>query len=120
MNYQEGQVSRYWDCTHKYGILLPKSFEEALWINQETGTHFWQKAIEKEMKAIKCALEFKDDDKMPVGQQHISTKYNGSNPNDATVGSSGHATGVPKVVTKGSKIVRESVATLLGLTSKQA
>jgi hypothetical protein len=44
-------------------------------------------------------------------------KYDGSDPNCATVGSSGHATGVPKVVTKGSKIVREYVATLLGLTT---
>jgi hypothetical protein len=26
---------------------------------------------------------------------HLSTKYDGSNPNRATVGSSGHATGVP-------------------------
>jgi hypothetical protein len=26
---------------------------------------------------------------------HISTRYDGSNPNHATVGSSGHATGVP-------------------------
>jgi hypothetical protein len=47
-----------------------------------------------------------------------STKYDGGNPNCATVGSSGHATGVPRVVTKGSKIVRKCVATLLGLTTK--
>jgi hypothetical protein len=63
--------SRYWDRTHKYGILLPKSVEEALRIDRETGTDFWQKAIEKEMKAIECAFEFKDDDQMPVGHQHI-------------------------------------------------
>jgi hypothetical protein len=63
--------SRYWDRTHKYGILLPKSIEEALRIDRETGTDFWRKAIEKEMKAIECAFEFKDDDKMPVGHQHI-------------------------------------------------
>jgi hypothetical protein len=29
--------SRYWDRTHKYGILLLKSVEEALWIDWETG-----------------------------------------------------------------------------------
>jgi hypothetical protein len=63
--------SRYWDRTHKYGILLPKSVEEALWIDWEMGTDFWQKAIKKEMKAIECAFEFKDDDQMPVGHQHI-------------------------------------------------
>jgi hypothetical protein len=63
--------SRYWSRTHKYGILLPKSVDEALRIDRETGTDFWQKAIEKEMKAIECAFEFKDDDQMPVGYQHI-------------------------------------------------
>jgi hypothetical protein len=63
--------SRYWDHTHKYGILLPKSIKEALRIDRETRTNFWQKAIEKEMKAIERAFEFKDDDKMPVGHQHI-------------------------------------------------
>jgi hypothetical protein len=63
--------SRYWYRTHKYGILLSKSVEKALWIDQETGTDFWQKAIEKEMKAIECAFQFKDDDQMPVGHQHI-------------------------------------------------
>jgi hypothetical protein len=64
--------SRYWDHTHKYGILLPKSIEEALWIDREMGTNLWQKAIKKEMKAIECAFEFsKDDKKMLVRHQHI-------------------------------------------------
>jgi hypothetical protein len=38
----------------------------------EKGTNFWQKAIKKEMKAIECAFEFKDNGKMPVGHQHIN------------------------------------------------
>jgi hypothetical protein len=63
----------YWERTHKYGILLPKSVKATLRINKETGTDFcWQKAIKLEMKAIECAFEFlRDDDKMPVGYQHI-------------------------------------------------
>ena len=32
--------SRYWDRTHKYGVLLPKSVAEALRIDNETGTTF--------------------------------------------------------------------------------
>jgi hypothetical protein len=48
-----------------------KDVEEALQIDKEPGIDFWQWAIEKEMKAIECAFEFKDDDKMPVGHQHI-------------------------------------------------
>jgi hypothetical protein len=63
--------SRYWERTHKYGILLPKSVKDALRIDKETGTDFWQKAIELEMKAIDCAFEFREDDKMPVGYEHI-------------------------------------------------
>ncbi len=33
--------ARYWDRTHKYGVLLPKSVEEALRIDRDTGTTFW-------------------------------------------------------------------------------
>jgi hypothetical protein len=63
--------ARYWQGTHKYGILVPKTVNEALKINKEAGTTFWAVAIQKEMKAIKPTLEFKDDDVMPVGQLHI-------------------------------------------------
>jgi hypothetical protein len=63
--------SRYWQRTHKYGIVVPKSVEEALCTDKETWTEFWTKAIEKEMKNIEPAFEFHDDDIMPVGYQHI-------------------------------------------------
>jgi hypothetical protein len=67
--------SRYWDWTHTYGILLSKTVKDALRINKDTGTDFWQRAIELEMKAIDCAFEFRDDDKMPVGYQHIDCQH---------------------------------------------
>jgi hypothetical protein len=63
--------SRYWGRTHKYGILLPKSVEEALRIDRETGTDLWQKAIEREMKTIECAFQFPEDSKPPPGHQRI-------------------------------------------------
>jgi hypothetical protein len=63
--------SRYWSRTHKYGVQLPKTVEEAMQIDRETGTNFWQKAIEKEMKTIMIALEFKDNDVMPIGHRKI-------------------------------------------------
>jgi hypothetical protein len=63
--------SRYWSRTHKFGILLPKSVEEALRLDKESGTDLWQKAIEKEMKMIDCAFHFPDDGKAPVGYQKI-------------------------------------------------
>ena len=37
--------SRYWQTTHKFGIRLPTTNEEALQIDKITGTDFWRKAI---------------------------------------------------------------------------
>jgi len=63
--------SRYWKRTHKFGVELPKSVEQALEIDRRTNTDFWRKAIEKEMKNVMPAFEFRDDDKMPIGHKHI-------------------------------------------------
>ena len=63
--------SKYWKRTHEYGIRLPHSVEEAFRIDEETGTEFWRMAIEKEMKYLMPAFEFRDDDKMRVGYEKI-------------------------------------------------
>jgi hypothetical protein len=63
--------ARYWQHTHKYGILVPKIVDEALKLDKEMGTTFWAVAIKKETKAIEPAFEFKDNDVMPIGHQHI-------------------------------------------------
>jgi hypothetical protein len=44
---------------------LPYSVEEALAINERTGTNFWRKAIEKEMKNVRIALKISDDGVIP-------------------------------------------------------
>ena len=49
--------SRYWRTTHKFGVRLPKTVEEALAIDKETGTDFWQKALEKEMARVRVAFQ---------------------------------------------------------------
>ena len=53
--------SRYWKMTHKFGIKLPHSVQEALRIDEETGTDFWRRAIEKEMKNVRPAFERWDE-----------------------------------------------------------
>ena len=63
--------AKYWKRTHKYGIRLPHSVEEALKLDEESGTDFWRKAIEKEMRNVMPAFEFRDDDKMPIGYRKI-------------------------------------------------
>jgi len=44
--------TRYWWTTHKFRIEIPKLVEHALWIDQQTGTNYWQKVIKKEMKNV--------------------------------------------------------------------
>jgi hypothetical protein len=39
------KVKRYWRTTHKFGIRVPKTVEEALSIDDETGTDFWRKGL---------------------------------------------------------------------------
>jgi Reverse transcriptase (RNA-dependent DNA polymerase) len=53
--------SRYWKTTHKFGIRVPKSVEEALAIDEETGTNFWRNAIGKEMGKVKVAWKPRED-----------------------------------------------------------
>ena len=52
--------SRYWKTSHKYGVRLPHSVQEALQLDKESGTDFWWKAIQKELKKVMIALEFDD------------------------------------------------------------
>ncbi|MEM9369349.1 MAG: hypothetical protein AAGD07_25505, partial [Planctomycetota bacterium] len=46
----ESKKSKYWTRTHKFGIRLPKTVEEALETDEENGNHLWRDAINKEMK----------------------------------------------------------------------
>ena len=62
----------YHKCTHKFGIQLPKSVEEAKQIDEENGDTHWQDAINKEMKAVRVAFNILGEDaKAPVEHQFI-------------------------------------------------
>ena len=52
--------SRYLRTTHKFGIKVPKTVQEALAIDEETGTDFWRRAIEKDMRKVRVAWKPKD------------------------------------------------------------
>ena len=49
--------SKYWQRTHKYGIRIPKTIQEALAIDKENNNSFWHDAIKQEMPKIINALE---------------------------------------------------------------
>jgi hypothetical protein len=57
--------------THKFGIRVPMSVEEALRFDEESGTTFWKDAIEKEMKNVRIAFKFRDGDIVPIGHKKI-------------------------------------------------
>ena len=63
--------TRYWKRTHKYGIELPKSVQEALKIDQRTGTTFWRDALAKEMKNVMIAFEFTEGCKQPPFHEYL-------------------------------------------------
>ena len=63
--------TKYWQKTHKYGVELPKTIEEAYEIDRKTNTTHWRDAIKKEMKNVMVAFEFDDEDKVPIAHQRI-------------------------------------------------
>ena len=105
--------SRYWDRTHKYGILLPKSVAEALRIDRETGTTFWQKAMEKEIGTIEVAVEFPKDGEAPVGYQkidcHMIFDVKMTLERKARFVAGGHQTEPTKDITFASVVSRDSI-----------
>jgi hypothetical protein len=46
----------YQKCTHKYGIKVPKLFDDCVRINQENGNTLWQDAICQEMSKVRIAF----------------------------------------------------------------
>ena len=105
--------SRYWKQTHKYGIELPHSVQEALAIDRKTGTDFWRKAIEKEIKNVQIAFKFLDDDKVPIGYQKIPCHMIFTIKMDLTrkarFVAGGHRTDPPKDSVYSSVVSRDSV-----------
>jgi hypothetical protein len=64
--------STYSQCTHKFGIKIPRTVQEALAIDQQTGTTHWYNVIQKEMMNNKAAFQFLDDnERVPVGHKWI-------------------------------------------------
>ena len=106
--------SRYWSKTHKFGIELPKTVEQALAIDARTNTDFWRKAIEKEMKNVMTAFEFRDDDKVLPGWKKIrchmvfDIKAHDLS-RKARLVAGGHMTDPPKESTYSSVVSRDSV-----------
>ena len=114
--------TRYWKRTHKYGIEMPKSVADALAIDEETGTNYWRLAIEKEMRNVSPAFEFRDDDTMPPGYTKIDCHMIFDIKIDLTrkarLVAGGHQTEVPKDSVYSSVVSRESVRIALVIATR--
>ena len=123
--------SKYWRNTHKFGIEIPKSVNEAYRIDRETGTAHWTKAIEKEMKNVRVAFEKVDGvnesqmrtGKIKPGYSFCSThmifdiKMDGSFTRKARLVADGHKTRPPTSITYSSVVARDSVRIALTIAS---
>ena len=56
---------RYHKRTHKFGIEIPKTYEDCVRIDRENGNTLWQDAIRKEMSKVRVAFEVLDDGNDP-------------------------------------------------------
>ena len=115
--------SRYWKRTHKFGIELPKTIPEAFEIDRRTGTDYWRKAIEKEMKNVGMAFEFLEDGQpVPVGYSHINLHWVFDIKFDtfarkARFVANGNETEPPASITYSSVVSRDSVRIILLLAA---
>ena len=87
--------------------------DKALAIDRRTGTDFWRKAIEKEMKNVGIAFEFPADGEVPSGYKHIPCHMVFDIKSDlrrkARLVAGGHKTDPPKESTYSSVVSRDSV-----------
>ena len=109
--------------THKFGIKVPKTVEEALALDKENGNDLWWKVIQKEMSAVKVAFKILDDDDKPrIGSQYMkchmvfSIKMEDFSRKMHLV-AGGHMVEAPKSLTFASVVSRESVKIALTLAA---
>ncbi len=117
------KVKRYWQTTHKFAIRLPKTVAEALAIDDQTGTDFWQKALGKEMNRVKVAWTAADGvsskqaqtgkESSMIGYQeircHVIFIANMDFTRKARFVAGGHTTDTPGLITYLSVVLRNSV-----------
>ena len=113
--------SKYWIRTHKFGVRIPKSVQEAKELDHQNGNSMWWEAICKEMKNVRLAFEVweKDISHIPPGYQQIKchmvfdVKMGENFRSKARFVVGGHATETPSTLTYSSVVSRDSVRIIL-------
>ena len=109
--------TKYWQCTHKFGIRIPKTVAQAQEIDKENGDTLWWDAILMEMRNVRPAFEKweKNESELPVGYQEIKCHFvfdikMGENfRRKARLVANGNETEAPPTLTYSSVVSRDSV-----------
>jgi Reverse transcriptase (RNA-dependent DNA polymerase) len=106
---------RYMLRTHKFGVEVPKTVQEALKLDATTNTSFWRDAIALEVKNVDVAFQdLSEMEEVPIGYQYVKCHMifdvkAGSLKRKARYVAGGHMTEPPAAVTYASVVSRESV-----------
>ena len=100
--------------THKYGIKVPKTIEEAYALDKANGNSLWRNAIAKEMKNVSVAFEILErEEELPVSYKlatcHIIFDVKMDFTRKARYVLDGHRTEDPQGSTYAGVVSRESV-----------
>lgn len=116
--------SKYWQRTHKFGIRIPKTVEEARKLDRENNNTLWWDAICKEMKNVRIAFEeWKGEADLPPGYQQIKchiifdVKMGENFRRKARMVAGGHVTETPSALTYSSVVSRDSVRIALTIAA---
>ena len=109
--------SKYWLRTHKFGIQIPKSVEEAKELDRKNGNTLWWDAICKEMRNVRPGFQVweKSEKDLPAGYQKIcchivfDVKMGENFRRKARFVAGGHVTETPATLTYSSVVSRDSV-----------
>jgi hypothetical protein len=116
-------TKRYHKRTHKFGIQVPKTWDEAVKLDEGNGNTLWQDAIRKEMNNIRIAFKvLNDEENTPPTYQEIrchmifDAKMEDFR-HKARFVAGGHTTNAPHVMTYASVVSRESARIALTLAA---
>ena len=113
--------SKYWIRTHKFGVRIPKSVQEAKELDHQYGNNLWWEAICKEMKNVRPAFKVweKHISQIPPRYQQIKchmvfdVKMGENVCRKAQFVAGGHTMESPSTLTYTSVVSRDSVMIIL-------
>jgi hypothetical protein len=116
-------TKRYHKRNHKFGIEVPKSWDDCNRLDKENDNTIWQDAVRKEMKNVRIAFQIlNDDDTIPPTYQEIrchmifDVKMEDFR-RKARFVAGGHTTGTPHAMPYAIVVSRESVIIALNLAA---